>query len=289
MTFKINAFERFIIRNHTLLKWLILVVGVASYTLFLEKTGVDFLWILLTGLLIFVPIVYLVELTAILKFRKIQKMETDLLDMKSAVEASDKMLGVFRDSQLSYIGSAVLLKANALYNMGEKNETLATVYDFIGKANCKRPPYAQLAENQNLLASAALYDYDFEKFEEHLRLIEEYTSKCNGSYRRFFKKADFVRSHRLNERLYKSQEYDSVLEKAILDKTKLHAGRTLPEDKVSPLSLVVAYSLLCEYFRRLKLDDKRREYSEKLVKLANEQFKAYRDAKEFLENANEDN
>lgn len=289
MTFKINAFERFIIRNHTLLKWLVLIVGVASYTLILEKAGVDFMKIMLTGLLIFVPIVYLIELTAIIKFRKIQKMENDLLDMKSAAEASDKMLGIFKDGQLSYIGSAVLLKANALYNMGEKNEALSAVYDFLKKANCKRPPYAQLAENQNLLASAALHDYDFEKFEEHLKLIEDYISKCKRSYKRFFKKADFIRAHRLNERLYKSQEYDEVLEKAILDKAKIHAGKTLPEEKVSPLSMVVAYSLLCEYFRRLKMDEKRREYSEKLVKLANEQFKAYRDAKEFLENADEDN
>ena len=84
-------------------------------------------------------------------------------------------------------------------------------------------------------------------------------------------------------------DYDSVLEKAILDKAKFHAGKVLPEEKVSPLSLVTAYSLLCEYFKRIKLDDKRRYYSEQLIKLANNQFKAYRDAKEFLDNANEGN
>ena len=46
MEFKVNPFERFIIRNHSLLKWLVLIVGVASYTLLLEKAGVDFIWII---------------------------------------------------------------------------------------------------------------------------------------------------------------------------------------------------------------------------------------------------
>ena len=41
---------------------------------------------MLTGLLIFVPTVYLIELTAGLKFRKIQSIELKELDLKKAVE-----------------------------------------------------------------------------------------------------------------------------------------------------------------------------------------------------------
>ncbi|MBR0541222.1 MAG: hypothetical protein IJK26_03340 [Clostridia bacterium] len=285
MEFKVNPFERFIIRNHSLLKWLVLIVGVASYTLLLEKAGVDFIWIMLTGLLIFVPTVYLIELTAGLKFRKIQSIELKELDLKKAVEASDKMLALLKEKQLDYIGTATLLKANALYNMGEKNEALSCIYAFLQKANGKKPPCAQIAENHSLLASIALYDYDFEKFEEHLNLVSQYISQSKRAYRKFYERAEIIKSHRLNEKLYKSEEYDETLEKAIVNKAYTFNGKQLTPDKVSPLSLIVAYSLLCEYFKRLGIDDKRRYYSGELIKVGNEQFKAYRNAKEFLENA----
>lgn len=287
MSKKINAAERFIIRNHTALRWSIYFLGLAALLVFVPLGSGMKLWlILLIAFALAVPMM-LIDLVAVFKLNAIERLATDKLDLKAACAAADEMIAVCKKSQLEYIGAATLLKATALYDMGKKDGARKCIFDFFtlceGK---KRPAYAQMAESDTLLAIMALCDYDFDEFSLRKDKMTECINKCRPSQRRYFRKNSYEERLELDYRLYSADGYDTDLENGMLERIFFTEGKEIPKSKRTVLSDISTYSMLCDYFGRLDMTEKLHYYYRKIQRLANEQFAVWHEAKEYLDNEN---
>lgn len=284
--FKVNAFERFIIRNHKALRIALYVIGLAvAVTLIILFDSLPIWAILAFAFGIAIPMT-LVDLVAMFKFSKIVKMTNELLDLQSALDACEKTLSILKPNQLDYIGTAKLCKSTILFDMGKIDEAKNCSYSFLDNCDVKKAPYSQMADHHILLANIALNSYDFKEYEFQKSRIERCINDAPKSTRYLFAKNGIENALDLNYRLRSSQSYDKELEDERLKQPEYKNGRPLPENKRTPLSYVSAYSSLFEYASRLNMQENAHYYARKICRLANEQFASYREAKEYLDNEN---
>ena len=282
--FSINPIERFIIRNHKGIRIALYVIGLAAaLTLIILYDSLPIWAVLAFAFAIAIPMT-LVDLVAVFKFSKIIKTANNQLDLSATLDASDKMLSILKPVQLDYIGTAALCKATALYDMGEEEEAKKCSYAFLDKCDVKKPPYSQMTDHHVLLASMALNDYDFKEYEFRKSRMERCIADSSKSIQYFFKKNGIADALDLNCRLRSSESFDEALEAERLNQPEYKNGKPIPESKRSPLSFVSAYGALFEYSSRLGEQEKAHYYARKICRLANEQFKSYREAKEYLDN-----
>lgn len=286
--FGINAAERFIIRNHTALRrilYAIIIVLIVVVVPITVDRDIPFPAVFGAAVLLVIPVVF-IDMLAAFKFMKIEKTANASLDLQSALDSAEMMLSILKPSQLDYIGTATLLKATALYDMGRRDEARACALNFLDSCDVKKAPYSQMAQNHTLLAIMALCDYDFREFEFQKSRVERCMNEAPKSSRIVFERNDILGGLDFDYRLYSSETYDGELEAQALKRPEVLKGKPIPKNKRSALSYVSAYSMLFEYFRRLDMQEKAHFYARKLQRLANEQFECFREAKEFLDNEN---
>lgn len=286
--FKINALERFIIRNHTAIRRILYVVFLVLIIIIVPITvdrDIPFPAVFGAAMLLVIPVV-LIDMLATFKFLKIEREVNESLDLQTALDRSEKMLAVFKPTQLDYIGTATLLKATALYDMGRHGEAKDCIHNFLDACDVKKAPFSQMAQNHTLLAIMALCDYDFREFEFQKSRIERCMSDSSKSSKMVFERNNIIGELDFDYALYSAEEYDEALEVKAIMRPETKNGKTVPENKRSKLSYVSAYSMLFEYFKRLNMQEKAHYYARKLQRLANGQFECYREAKEYLDNEN---
>ncbi len=284
MKFGINPLERFIIRNHKAIRIVLYVVGLAAaITLIILYDSLPIWAILAFAFGMAIPMT-LVDLVAVFKYTKIERIASELLDLQGALDASEKMLSILKPNQLDYIGIITLFKSTVLFDMGDEDEAKKCIYAFLDKCDVKKAPYSQMADNHILLATIALHNYDFKEYEYQKGRIERCIGESSKSTRYLFKKTGIPDALELNYKIRCSQEFDRELEAERLKQPEYKNGKPLPEKKRTPLSYISAYSTLFEYSDRLSETEKAHYYARKVCRLANEQFKCFRDAKEFLDN-----
>ena len=287
--FKVNAFERFIIRNHIGLRWSLYVVFLIAVTVFAATALNSWnivvpLWAgFVIALILVVPIMW-IDFIGLMKLVKITKISEVNLDLEATVEAADKMLDILKPKQLDYMGSATLIKAAALFDMGKADEAKNEVFDYLQKCDVKNAPYANMAENYALLAIFALNEDSLEEYEFNKNRIERCSKDSSKMFRFFFNKSKTLNELELCYRVHTEIAYDEELELSVLTFPEFKNGKPIPEEKRTPMSYIAAYSMLFDYFRRLNMQEKAHYYARKICRLANDQFKSYREAKEYLDN-----
>lgn len=284
--FKINAFERFIIRNHKEIRITLYVGGLAAAISLIIMLDTMPIWAILAFAFgIAIPMT-LVDLAAAFKFSKILKMTNEQLDLSSALDASEKMLSILKPNQLDYIGTAMLFKSTILFDMGAEQEAKKCSCEFLNMCDVKKAPYSQMADHHMLQASIALNNYDFREYEFQKSRIERCISNASKSTKYLFAKNGLAERLDLNYRLRSAQSYDKALEEERLKLPEYKNGRPQPESKRTPLSYISAYSSLFEYCSRLNIQERAHYYARQICRIANDQFKTYAEAKEYLDNEN---
>lgn len=286
---RINPIERFVIRHHVALRWTFYVVFLLAFLIVNIMTfGREIkplpYWAIVLITLVFAIIVFWVDFAGVSKLFKMSKTYTKDLDLKKTVEYADKMLEILKPNQLDYIGTSVLCKAAALCDMGKYNEAKTIAFDYLNKCDVKNAPYANMAENNALLALIALKENSIDEYKYRRNLVERCTNDSSRLFKFLYNRSAVFNELDLTYRIRTEETYDEELEVSVLTFPEFKNGKPVPEKKRTPMSYIAAYSMLFDYFRRLNMQEKAHYYARKICRLANEQFKSYREAKEYLDN-----
>ncbi|MBE6827088.1 MAG: hypothetical protein E7514_00555 [Ruminococcaceae bacterium] len=286
MNLKLTPLKRFIIRNHSVLSIVFVIVAVILIHSMFITLNMPMWALFLIDFTVCFPICVYIETLGTLMLRKIETYLNNELDLYGTVKAADSFLEILKPNQYDYIGTAQYIKAVALYDMGETGEAEKLALDFTREAEKRGKAKFQCFEMHGFLTSIYLRKHDFDEYSKQLGLAESSLKKCKSIYRKLAEKNKLMLTLRRNLKLYNAEEYDEKFEKWLTD--SLVKGPDGKPYKTEPNKLYRAsvYSKLFEYFKTLGIKDRQLEYAEKITEICNEQFKIYRDAKELLENAN---
>ena len=283
--FSINPIERFIIRNLSILRPVVFILGliiIFVFNIFFNNPP-EFVKSAILAVVIILFMCF-TDFCGTAKLMEIENLYYNQLDLGGTLEASDKMLSVLKPKQLDYIGQITLFKANALYDKGEKEEAKRILYDYLGSCKPSKHLYHKMVECHEILAIINASEHDFSEFERQKELTVKLTEKCYPYYRFLLKKMNLPGLLDLCYRIYSAEIYDETTETEILARLEFRNGKSIPAKKRTPMLICSTYNLLCDYFKTLSDSEKLHYYYRKILRAANSQFAVWHDAKEFLDN-----
>ena len=281
MDIKISPVETIFIRNSKVIRIVILVALIFLMYAIFFKTDVPDIAVLLIYLAIGTPIAFGIELLSVRRTRRLMEYLTTTLDLDGTLTAADQILAIYKPKQLAYIGAVKYLKGVALCDEGRSTEAKRIATDYIEQAKVvKRPPYFQLFQMHLLLSTIALREEDYDEYKRQANLAKAAYKRCPGNQRRLIEKNRLLAALRESHKIFTSEQYSQKFEQSLLALLKTKNGKE--PDNMTKLTV---YSNLFHYYETLSMNEQQREYAEKIVELANEQFDIYNQAKDFLENA----
>lgn len=283
MDIKISPAEKFVIRYSRLIRIVLLIALLFIIYAVFSHLNVPEIIILIVYLVLGTLLALLVELFALRRTRKLTEYLMNSLDLEGTLLAADSLLEIYKPNQLAYIGAVKHLKSVALCDEGRTTEAKKLATEFIDSAmGVKRPPYFQMFQMHSLLSTIALRERDFNEYRRQLDNAKACYKRCPGTQRKLIEKNKMLSTLRSNHKIFSSEQYSERFEKSLsasLERTPDGKPRKTEPDKMTKL---IAYVNLFHYFETLGMDDRCREYANKILELANEQFDVYHQAKQYL-------
>lgn len=274
----ISKFERFCIKHQTSIKIIPYVVGVfifsASHSVSVKAAAV----IVCVAIEVFFSLVQnRPHITA-------TKLYNDDLDPKSAVSLTEELLKIQQRDNLYEKQQIYNDLFEYFISLGD-TEKIINLYTEIKRKNKKIDKSYDL-QLRLFLCTAYLnrgekYLYDEEINKIQIQLAESKTA-------RFFLKDQFKEVKLLEEALYGNND-PSFEENVFGFLYKIKPNGKMANKKPSDIQKISAYGLLFHFYKLNGNSEKAAEYARKTVEIGNEQFIVYRNAKEYLENADNSN
>lgn len=284
-SFKLNAFEKFVIRNKKVLYIFILIAFFVVNILF---SHFKYPMIIPTDTFIFaVPVLIIflyTELLPIFKKAKIVAAHSKL-NMDFSLDGITKLINALNPKDTEFLPTLRNNKASYFIDAGnfaEAEEELKLIFqDF----DAKKLSPSNLFDIHLNFALIKIQNGDEEGYKEQLRIVEGYYEKI--------KKSAYIciMRHTLNTVLLyaaaRFEPYSVDFEQRVLTHLRFFEGKK--NKKIDPLDYFNAYSILFNYFARFENTEKAVYYANEIVKIGNDSFYEYRKAKEYLENADKCN
>lgn len=287
MKFKLNSFEKFIIKNHTTMKIIVVVMYILSLYLYIQYFEIGFLAFLIT----LTALIYVFALPN-QKNMQLTKFNNVYMDPIEFINGADLMLEAINPKDLTNVTTFCMHRIVALINIGEFDHAENEIRLFWQSFDLKKIPAGVLAEIHILMAYIALEKNDIETFNEQMNLVYQYREKAQGfamiknaldyDIKNVLLCAEAVTADASrNENDFESRVLAHLNTNPINNKP----GKKEPQ----PMSLFTAYSNLFEFFKHTGNTEKAVYYAQQLLNIGNEKLIDYRKAKEYLENANSSN
>lgn len=284
-SFKLNAFEKFVIRYKKLfiaLLFLAFFVWQITFSLIEEYVTVPagtFIHSLLLSLL-FLYIYFMPEFK---NFRANKAYKN--LDLGLVLDGACKLAEVSSPKDVVISSTIRNNKAAYLIEAGRFSEAESELKLFFHIFDTRKLRPLMLFTVHINFAILRIYNGDENAFREQLKIIEGYYDKIKR------KASMYISKDTLNS-LYLTAEahfnpYSEDFEQRVLDDIKFFGDKE--KKKIDPCDYFFGYSLLFTYFARFENTEKAVYYANEIVKIGNDSFYEYRKAKEYIENANKCN
>lgn len=288
-SFKLNAFEKFVIRYKKLfiaLLFLAFFVWQITFSLIEEYVTVPagtFIHSLLLSLL-FLYIYFMPEFK---NFRANKAYKN--LDLGLVLDGACKLAEVSSPKDVVISSTIRNNKAAYLIEAGRFSEAESELKLFFHIFDTRKLRPLMLFTVHINFAILRIYNGDEKGYREQLKIIESYYDKIKKSK----SKAEISIADRdfsnikFFEQAHFGQYSDNFEQRVLFDRIKFFGSKDRP--KIYPIDYFDIYSILFTYFARFENTEKAVYYANEIVKIGNDSLFEYRKAKEYLENADKCN
>lgn len=287
MKFKLNGFEKFIIRNHKVMRIVAIVLYCPALCLRNYYTLPGAIAVILT--LIGLGYVFMLPSLKTLKLTKFNDVE---LDINAFIDGSNQMIEATNPKDLPNITIGCANRIVALINIGDFERAETEIRLFWQTFDLKKVPISILAQVHLSMANIALEKRDMKAFNEQMNIV--YAYQKNAQKNVVVKNAINYSINGIN--LF----YEAITATEISNEAEYEArvfawlytnpatNKPLKKEP-SPMTFISAYDKLTIFYKNKGNTEKATYYAQQLVNIGNEQIIDYRRAKEYLENANRSN
>lgn len=286
--FKLNGFEKFVIRNRKVL----LIADFATF--FILNIIASYFEIpfgtTACGVIFFASWMYISMLAAV-KNNKIVRFQNEEMDMVSAIDGINKLLDTVDPKDQNFAALYCSNRIAFLINLGEFRKAEEEVKMFFNTFDLKKVSSFTMFVFHTNYATLKLHYEDAAGYNEQLKIVYAYHSKLKnmpGMSKKNIAFADNRLFSLLNEAESVFGEYNPYFEQKVLDGLNF-LGQKKRKKEPMPYEYFGVYSELFYYFKRFNNAEKAEYYAKALTQIGNEQLYDYRVAKEYLENENRDN
>lgn len=289
MDFKINKFERFIIKNRKLLVIItacIFIFAMTSCAIMLIPYGSTIL------LVLYWLIIQLFVVVILKKSNQILEIRNKYLQPEKALDATNQLIATTNKKDFQNVAVFLNNRVAFLIDMGEFEQAENEILMFLQKFENKRLlPSTYIAIHTNL-ATIALEKKDFNAYEEQFKIICRNASETKNKRRK----------RQIHHMIVSLQQHaEAVVANETCDfgdyVTRVWAinhydplkNKNLTDEQTLPYSYLVAYENLFIFTQNTGDTERAKTYAQQIINIANEQFYIYRKAKEYLENGNSSN
>lgn len=285
MKFKLNGFEKFIIRHKQLAKWFFLVIYflliVISINYDLPTFAVNLF------LTLFILIGFAINLYPTFKAQKLLKIHNETLDMYAFLDGTNLMIETLNPKDIVNISNFCNNRITALYNIGEYEKAEAETRMFWQSFDFKKVPVATLASTHISMAMLALTKSDEKTYNEQMRIVYQYRQNSQNNTLVLNTLDYAIESVHIYADAKKAEKNSEIIdfETRVLTHLNTNPVNKKPRKKqAAKLGVFSAYCNLFVYYKNIENSQKATYYAQKLVNMGNEQLAAYRKAKEYIEN-----
>lgn len=290
MKFKLNGFEKFIIKHNKLICIvaiaaviisLILSINFENYSLFTSLTMLIF-W------LVFI-FTFRVPLD---KSNQIMKICNEQCDMYASLDACNQMIEAYNPKRINQLSNLCLNRIVCLINIGDYDRAENELNLFWKSFDLKKLNGLDLASTHILMANIALGKENPTLFNEQMALVQEYANNSTivGPLRRNYEHN--VASISLMAEAMNANENSNAYDFEMRVLSNLNTNPMTGKPRKKPAERLFYFSAnnkLFEFYKNAGNTEKATYHAYQLLNLGNEQLHDYRRAKEYLENANRSN
>lgn len=286
--FKLNAFEKFVIRHKKLTVILSFVATTVTTSIIsIIKGGVtvptdtffpSVPWMAVILYAFFLPIY--INQKAVQAFHN--------LEIDYALDGICKLADAANPKDILVAPLYHNNKAYFLMVTGKNEEALEEMKSFFRIFDTRKLSSVILLMIHANYALLKIRENDEKGYNEQLKIVQGYYDKVRKTkLNPDIRNADLALTELLNASAAHFEPYSEDFEQKILYQIEFFGGKR--KKKITPYDYLSAYSLLFDYFVRFENTEKALYYAHKITEIGNSGFLAYRIAKEYLENADKCN
>lgn len=289
MEFKLNSFERFVIKYKSPIIIIIAIVFVIG--MFILALN-DAPFIAPLSFVLYFILTRLIVSIAIIKNNKILKIRNTQLDLNTALNATTQLIDITNSKDFQSLALFCNNRIAYLIEMGEFEKAENEIKFFWQSFNTKKVSPLTLVAIHTNMASLALEKRDFEAYEEQFGLVCDYHNKSTNKIVKRHSKHSIINLQQLAEAIVANEnsnfeEYSArVLQAIHFEPIK---EKVLTDEQIPPHSHLQAYEKLFIFTQSIGDTEKAKAQAQQIINIANEQFYIYRKAKEYIENENRSN
>lgn len=287
--FKINKFEKFVIsHNNTIVIVLAVCYFLSIFFVSIgDSNGFSFTWgisfgnlDILSFLLFFILLMCTKMLPEIKNIQLVRMFQNDL-NLIGATEGTIMLLEAMPPKSKPQIALLCNNRIAYLIEMGEREKAEQEVRLFWQTFDPRKlSPLVMFSLHTNMANIMASKD-DRKGFDEQVRLVYAYWNKMSKAYKKVNEK-DFI-NFQLFVKSY--TVVDPNFEAEVMTSLQFKPNGK-PVKNIAPYRFLSAYSTLFDYFKKTGDKEKMKYYAQLILNTGNNQFEAYRTAKDFLQNEN---
>lgn len=286
--FKLNPFEKFVIRHKKAVNILSFAVFFLAYIII--SICKDFINIPLDTFIpffLYIASFIYIELMPAIKNDKVVQAHQNL-DISYAIDGINKLSEVVNPKDTVLAPLYRNNKAAFLIEAGQFEEAEAEIKRFFQIFDTRKLLPTTLLTIHINYAILKIHEKDEEGYKEQLKIVESYYDKVKKSkLKTNIRIADNALTHVLKGDAAHFGPYSDGFEQKVLNDIKFFGDKK--KKKITPYDYFSAYSALFDYFVRFENTEKALYYADKMIKIGNSGFLDYRNAKEYLENADKCN
>lgn len=281
MKFKINKYERFLMRNRNLIWSVSLVILITLLVLshFVKRyfAAFEILVILIAAPMEFIP---LYKFFALMKSRE----PGSGVEIKEIITNYNKIISVFnpknkwcsKDYFLQFVNEKIIM----LIQIGDYERAKKEAEKAINAVDTSKKVYIDLVDTHIALSHIYLFSGDFDACRRELYLASACKDRCKHRDRKLLDELKNLEKFKTISEYYINKTLTEETENKLIADFKDKKGKL---DK-SVLYRMDTYYFLFRYYKRVSDFTKAKEYAEKLLDNSDSRYSAYKEAYDFLEN-----
>lgn len=276
--FKINKIEKFFMRHKKacLISYLIFIFALA-----VAPTPERY-WDLESNIITVIFFVYaFFILNNMFKVNKLMRIYRKRLELNVCLDGANQFINAVNPKNITDITTWCNNRIAFLLDLGETEKAEEEIRLFWQTFNPNKLPLPVLVAIHENMAEIKIRKGDAKGYNEQLRLLNDYRAKAKG-FAKFSISVDAPLSKLLLMGEATFGNFTEDFESRVFAELHTFRGKTRKRPPC-PLHFLSAYDTLFIYFKRFNLPDKAKYYAEMIMKIGNEQFFAYREAREYLE------
>ncbi len=287
MKFKLNGFEKFIIRNNKLLRIVIMVVYFFALCLRNDNAILGSALSTITLLALF----YIFMLPS-LKNLQLAKLNDVELNMHSFINGTTEILSVTDPKDLQNITAGCIGRIVALINVGDFDTAEQEIKLFWQKYDLKKVNLLHLVQTHTMMANIALEKGNRDLFESEMQIVYNYSKKPTMIVAFKHSYNHLVEDMQLLVEAYNATPNSNAqeFETRVFEHLNTNPLTGKPLKKLAkPMYSLMAYNYLFIFYKNQNNTEKATYYAQQVLNIGNEQIDSCRKAKEYIENENSSN